>query len=161
MTKDPIPLPWSDCLLTMADLKVVEPVVYKDGGALRSALKVLRFVLNTAMNGVKRNDQMVEKNNKRLKGNNPTLAHSRHIFERVRSLYTAQKGVWCAMDFEDWEYDHTVNTEFGYRMVGWKDGEKIERQGHWIVDEAKHYRNGKYVKDNRDVSTNVRGYLCC
>ena len=97
--------------------------------------------------------QQIDKNNKRLKGNNPTLAHSRHIFERVRSLYAAQKGTWCAMDFEDWEYDHHVNTEFGFRAVGWKDGEKFERQGHWIVEEAKHHRNGKYVKDNRDVSS--------
>lgn len=40
LTKDIIPLPYSDCLLTESNLRNVSPVVYNDGGSLRNALKV-------------------------------------------------------------------------------------------------------------------------
>lgn len=36
-----IPLPYSECLLTESNLRNVSPVVYKDGGSLRNAIKVL------------------------------------------------------------------------------------------------------------------------
>ena len=40
LTKDVIPLPYSDCLLTESNLRNVSPVVYRDGGSLRNAIKV-------------------------------------------------------------------------------------------------------------------------
>lgn len=134
MTKEVIPLPWSDCLLTSSDLETVTPVIYPDGGAIRGALKV------------------IDKNNKKLKGAGfeKTLTHRRLVFERARSLWAAKKGIWCAIDFEAWEMDHEEITEFGYRFVGWKDGSKVEECGHWIVENAMQYTNSRYVQGNRD-----------
>ena len=43
ITKDMVPLPYSDCLLTEANLRTVSPVVYPDGFSLKNALKV--FIL--------------------------------------------------------------------------------------------------------------------
>lgn len=40
LTKTMIPLPYSDCLLTNGELKTISKVEYKDGGSLRSAIKV-------------------------------------------------------------------------------------------------------------------------
>lgn len=40
LTKNIISLPYSDCLLTESNLRNVSPVVYKDGGSLRNAIKV-------------------------------------------------------------------------------------------------------------------------
>lgn len=40
LTKEMIPLPYSDCLLVASDLRNVSTVIYKDGFALRNALKV-------------------------------------------------------------------------------------------------------------------------
>ncbi|KAF5333090.1 hypothetical protein D9611_002437 [Ephemerocybe angulata] len=131
MTHSPIPLPYSDCLLTKGELRSVTTANYKDGGALRRAIKD------------------IERNNKRLKGLNPTLEAKRQNFERVRSLWAAKKGAWLAIDFEAWEMDHTVVTEFGWDMVCWKNGEKIENRGHIIVQEARGYTNSKYVPDYR------------
>ncbi|PPQ68001.1 hypothetical protein CVT26_007364 [Gymnopilus dilepis] len=133
LTKTIVPLPYSDCLLTESNLKTVSPVVYPDGGSLRNAIKG------------------IDKNNKRLKGSNPTLTNRRHVFERVRAFWAAKKGVWCALDFEAWERDHTVLTEFGWSTIGWKEGSQVEDRGHLIVEEAKFYTNGQYVPDFRYV----------
>ncbi|KAF9008985.1 hypothetical protein BDQ17DRAFT_1422162 [Cyathus striatus] len=131
LTKDIIPLPYSDCLLTESSLRSVTPTVYPDGGSLRNAIKI------------------IDKNNKRLKGVNPTLSHRRHIFQLVQTFWGEKRGMWCAMDFESWELDHTVITEFGWSLVGWKDGQKFEEQEHLIVEEAKKYINSQYVPDYR------------
>lgn len=59
------------------------------------------------------------------------------------------------MDFEAWERGHEVITEFGYCSCRFdsKTGELVSiGQGHWIVSENDHYRNGTFVPDNRDVS---------
>lgn len=100
--------------------------------------------------------QIIEKNNKRLKGANPLLSHRRHLFERVRTFWAEKKGVWCAIDFEAWEMEHTLLTEFGSSFIGWQDSKEIAEQQHLVVEEALLYRNSKYVPDNRDVST----FLC-
>lgn len=39
-TKEIVPLPYSDCLLTESDLRNVSTVVYKDGLSLKNAVKV-------------------------------------------------------------------------------------------------------------------------
>ncbi|KAJ3512539.1 hypothetical protein NLJ89_g3465 [Agrocybe chaxingu] len=131
LTKEMIPLPYSDCMLTEANLRTVSPVVYESGSALHDALK------------------LIEKNNRRLKGSNPRLTSRRHLFERVRAFWAQKKGVWCAVDFEAWERDHTVLTEFGWSLTYWKDGSQVQKDGHLIVEEAKKYMNGTYVKDHR------------
>lgn len=41
LTSEIAPLPYSNCLLTMDDLYNVSPVVYKTGGEVRDAVKVL------------------------------------------------------------------------------------------------------------------------
>ena len=59
------------------------------------------------------------------------------------------------MDFEAWERGHEVITEFGYCSYRFDSttGEPVPNgQGHWVVSENDHYRNGTFVPDNRDVS---------
>ena len=150
LTKAIIPLPYSDCLLTESDLRTVTPITYATGGLLKQALKVSAYIYTSVQ--LVTVFQTIEKNNKRLKGSNPLLTHRRHLFERVRTFWAEKRGVWCAVDFESWERDHTVLTEFGWSLLGWKDGTKVEECGHLIVEEAKRYTNSQYVPDFRYVS---------
>jgi len=150
LTKHIVPLPYSDCLLTDANLKTVSEVIYPDGGSLHKAVKVRCTLFITSK--VSYVLQVIDKNNKRLKGSNPLVTHRRHIFERVRSFWREKKGVWCALDFEAWERDHTVLTEFGWSFVAWENGIEMEEHAHLIVDEARTYTNSQYVPDHRYVS---------
>jgi hypothetical protein len=95
----------------------------------------------------------ITKNNKRLKyGTDDLIGDLRRTFERVRGVWAEKRGTWCAIDFEGWEMDHTVITEFGYYMVRWVNGKRTkDEEGHWTIKERKSFRNGKYVSDNRDV----------
>jgi len=74
----------------------------------------------------------------------------REIFERLRTFWTEKVGVWCALDFEAWDRDHTMLTEFGWSFVRWIDSQPVEEQGHLIVKEYRNYRN-TFVQDNREV----------
>ncbi|PBK72698.1 hypothetical protein ARMSODRAFT_953098 [Armillaria solidipes] len=131
LTENLIPLPYSNCLLTKADLQTVSPAIYETGGALKLASKNM------------------EKFNKKLKGSNPLLMSRRLAFERVRTFWAKNKGVWCAIDFEGWEMEHTMITEFGWSIIRWENGKEVEDHGHLQIKEALGYRNGKYVADNR------------
>ncbi|KAJ6628714.1 hypothetical protein B0H10DRAFT_1777313 [Mycena sp. CBHHK59/15] len=133
LTRDVIPIPYSECLLTEDELRTVSPVVYQDGGSLRGAIK------------------KIEKNNKRLKGSNPLLTSRRDTFERVRKFWAAKTGAWCAIDFECWEYEHNTVTEFGYSYVRWDGGAQIGEQAHFTVKyKGGPLVNGKYVQENRE-----------
>ncbi|KAJ7665526.1 hypothetical protein B0H17DRAFT_1090798 [Mycena rosella] len=133
LTTDIIPLPYSECLLTQSEFSNVTSVTYMDGGALRVAVK------------------NIEKNNKRLmKGSNPRLMARRDVFERVRKFWATKTGTWCSLDFESWEKDHEVLTEFGYSSVGWNDGMEVEDCGHCTIKEHRMYTNGVYVPENRN-----------
>ncbi len=93
----------------------------------------------------------MEKFNKKLKGSNPLLMSRRLAFERVRTFWAKKKGVWCAIDFEGWEMEHTMITEFGWSIIRWENGEEVADHGHLQIKEALGYRNGKYVADKRMV----------
>jgi hypothetical protein len=80
----------------------------------------------------------------------------RHMFERVRTFWAEETGVWCALDFESWEREHTVLTEFGWSLIRWEGKKEIAEQGHLIVKENRAYSNGQYVPDYRDVSLSVQ-----
>jgi hypothetical protein len=94
--------------------------------------------------------QIIEKNNKKLKGTSMLLGTRRLTFDRARSFWGAQRGAWLAIDFEAWDRDHTVLLEFGYSSVQWRDGQKIQDKGHLIVKEHKKYFN-TYVSNFREV----------
>ncbi|KAL0949460.1 hypothetical protein HGRIS_009514 [Hohenbuehelia grisea] len=130
-TKKMIPLPYSDCLMTSSELRFVSTIHYANGGELKKALK------------------QIEKNNKRLKGSDTGLAMRRGMFERVRTLWQAKSGSWCAVDLEEWEMEHNLITEFGYSTLRWENGDEVTQTGHLIVKEHETYRNGKYVPDCR------------
>ncbi|EPQ59436.1 hypothetical protein GLOTRDRAFT_35133 [Gloeophyllum trabeum ATCC 11539] len=132
LTKDLIPIPNSEALLTSEHLRNVSPMYYNDASVLKKALKT------------------IEKNNKRLRFVDGVLMKRRHLFERVRTFWAEETGIWCALDFESWEYDHTVLTEFGWSLIRWENGKEIDEQGHLIVKENRTYSNGTYVPDYRD-----------
>jgi hypothetical protein len=94
---------------------------------------------------------MIDKNNRKLKGTGSNLNARRLMFERMRSLWSEQRGVWCAVDFEAWDRDHRIITEFGWSMVSWNDGEPVEEMGHLIVAKHRPYRN-IYIPEYRKVS---------
>jgi hypothetical protein len=88
-------------------------------------------------------------------GSNPSLLARRDAFERVRKYWAAKTGTWCAVDFEDWERDHSVITEFGFSSIKWKNGMEVEDCGHFTVKEHAMYTNSQYVPDNRTVGDTV------
>jgi hypothetical protein len=55
------------------------------------------------------------------------------------------------LDFEAWELDHTVITEFGWSLVRWENGKELNENGHLIIDEHTKYTNGSYVPEYREV----------
>lgn len=93
---------------------------------------------------------MIDKNNRKLKGTDSNLNSRRLMFERVRSLWNEQRGVWCAVDFEAWDMDHRVITEFGWSTLRWVGGEPVQDMGHLIVGKHRGYTN-HYVPENRRV----------
>lgn len=95
--------------------------------------------------------QVLEKNNKKLKGTSTLLGTRRLNFDRARAFWLGQHGAWLSIDFEAWDREHTVLLEFGYSWVQWRDGQKIEDKGHLIVKEHKKYFN-TYVPNFREVS---------
>ena len=95
--------------------------------------------------------QDILKNNKRLKGTDKTLLALRRTFERVRTCWSASKGVWLAIDFEAWEMEHQLITEYGWSLVRWQGEEEMTQNGHYIVEEHQKYKNTTYVGSNREV----------
>jgi len=130
-----MPLPSSHYLLTTSHLKNVSPVYFSDPKVLRKALT------------------SISKLNNRLRGitGDIKLEALRLKFERARTLWSAKKGVWCAIDFEAWEMKHDDITEFGYSLFRWESGRLVgPEEGHWTIKEMKSTRNFKYIADNRD-----------
>ncbi|KAM5540481.1 hypothetical protein V8D89_005939 [Ganoderma adspersum] len=130
-TAEPIPIPSSEYLIRPGDLRNVSPDVYSDANVLKRAIK------------------SIEKNNKRLKGASTLLGARRMVFERVRTLWAAKLGTWLAIDFEAWDRDHTLLTEFGWRLVQWQDEQQKRDHGHLIVRERRMYTQ-TYVPNNKD-----------
>lgn len=131
LTKELIPLPYSACMLSSAQLQSHNPSLYKDPFHLRNEIK------------------RIQKFNKQLKGADNSLKARRLKFERVRSLWAEKTGVWCAIDFEAWDKDHTALTEVGWSFVRWVDGEPQEEYVHLRVEEHRDLRN-IYVPSNPD-----------
>ncbi|KAI0032045.1 hypothetical protein K488DRAFT_78728 [Vararia minispora EC-137] len=132
LTRELVPLPYSECLIRRSSLQTLAPVVYKDAKSLKGA--------------------DIDKMNKRLKkggGADSGLTARRIVFEHVRSLWLQNRGVWCAIDIEAWEMDSTMLTEFGWSFVRWENGQAVEERGHFIVKENRWYTNGKYVPERR------------
>ena len=95
--------------------------------------------------------QDIYKNNKRLKGTDKALLSVRNAFERVRTCWSERRGTWIAIDFEGWEMDHTLITEYGWSRVSWNENTETTENGHCIVEEHRKYQNTNYVMGNRDV----------
>lgn len=133
LTSSLLPIPSSHVLLLKSDLRAISPAVYDSPGVLKKALNV------------------ISKNNKRLQGAiGGGLGDLRRQFEKVRAAWADKRGVWCALDFEGWEMDHKLITEFGWSAVRWENGVLGERvDGHFIVKGTS--ENFKYVQGNRYV----------
>ncbi|KZV76094.1 hypothetical protein PENSPDRAFT_570434 [Peniophora sp. CONT] len=134
LTKEPLPLPCSDVLILPNELKHVGSMYYKTGSDLRGALKHLEKINKKVGKG----------------GMDSSLANRRMIFENVRTLWAEKQGVWCAIDVESYEYEHTTLTELGYSIQRWENEEPVHENGHLCVKEAWRLRNGKYVPDARE-----------
>lgn len=134
ITPSLLPIPHSSYLLTELGLRTVSPVVFTSPFAIKIALK------------------NIEKSNKRLKSSDPLLRSRRLYFEFIRKFWSERAGTWLAIDFEGWERDHNLITEFGWSSIRWENGADIRECGHIIVQEHRQYYNGTYVRDERDVS---------
>ena len=80
-----------------------------------------------------------------------SLVTIRKQFECIRAAYQAKSGTWLAMDFEAWERDHTLLTEFGYSQLTWENGQEVIIDGHSVPRQHQGYRNGQFVVDQRHV----------
>jgi hypothetical protein len=79
------------------------------------------------------------------------MLHARRdTFERVRTLWSEKRGIWCALDLEAWDRDHHMITEFGWSLVRWENDQDIWEKGHLIVKEYRSYTN-TYVANNKEV----------
>ncbi|KIJ56794.1 hypothetical protein M422DRAFT_72928 [Sphaerobolus stellatus SS14] len=132
MTESLLPLPASSYLLTSSTLKTVSPIIMKTGAEMKQALKD------------------IGKNNKRLKGTDKILLTYRDMFEQARTCWLQRKGTWLAVDFEGWEYEHNLITEYGWSAMTWEDEKEKFDEGHILVEEHMKYRNSTFVIDNRD-----------
>ncbi|KAH9853500.1 hypothetical protein C2E23DRAFT_777126 [Lenzites betulinus] len=136
LTAQPIPLPASEYLIQASELLTCSPNVYSDATALKRAIKG------------------IDKNNKRLRGTGTLLTARRFAFERTRTLWAARLGTWLALDFEAWDMDHTVLTEFGWCAARWdKTGagepKLVREDGHLVVKEHQTFTQ-HYVPNNRE-----------
>lgn len=163
LTKDLIPIPSSDYLIRSNDLMNCSPSVYNDPAVLKKAIKVRsRRNRQRARRGARlTNRQTIEKNNKRLKGAPSLLTNRRNNFEKIRTIWAAKLGTWLAIDFEAWDRDHSIITEYGWSLVRWEgtgdDTREVTEDGHLIVREYRGFHQ-TYVQENRDVSaTCARG----
>jgi hypothetical protein len=95
--------------------------------------------------------QNIDKSNKKLRGTSTLLTTKRLNFEKARVFWAAQKGNWLAIDFEAWDRDHSLLLEYGYSLVQWKNGERIEKNGHLIIKEHRGFHQ-TYIEEYRDVS---------
>ncbi|KZT12480.1 uncharacterized protein LAESUDRAFT_718741 [Laetiporus sulphureus 93-53] len=136
LTDSLIPLPASDWMIRPSELANCSPCVYREASVLKKAIKT------------------IDKNNKKLKFAPSLLTNRRLNFERIRTFWAERVGTWCAMDFEAWERDHHVLTEFGWSLVRWEGNEdeqnEITEEGHLTIREHRGFFNGTYVDDNRD-----------
>ncbi|TFL05863.1 hypothetical protein BDV98DRAFT_560765 [Pterulicium gracile] len=133
LTKQLIPAPYAHCLLTTPrDLVSADPTFFAQGLDLKNAKK------------------NVDKENKRLKKSHlPVVLSAKHdLFSRVREIWQAKKGIWIALDFEDWERDQTLLIEYGSSTTRWDNELEVNSHRHVILEGTP--RNGKYVEDNRD-----------
>ncbi|KAJ7665527.1 hypothetical protein B0H17DRAFT_290985 [Mycena rosella] len=80
---------------------------------------------------------------------NPLLVGRRFMFERVRALWGAKGGVWCALNFSAWEVDHTAISDVGYSSVHWEAGAEVARRAHLIVKENQTYKKAQ-VEDGAE-----------
>ncbi|KAI0732947.1 hypothetical protein C8Q72DRAFT_73998 [Fomitopsis betulina] len=135
LTKEPIPIPSSDYLIRSSDLMNCSPSVYNDPAVLKKAIKT------------------IDKNNKRIKGAPSLLTNRRNNFEKIRTIWAAKVGTWLAIDFEAWDRDHSIITEYGWSLVRWEgtgdDKREVTEDGHLIVREYRGFHQ-TYVQENRD-----------
>ncbi|KAF7326678.1 putative nucleolar protein C2C4.08 [Mycena venus] len=133
LTSQVIPLPSSNHLFTHSELSSVSPAVHPSLKYLTTEMKLITG------NGLKR----IKKINSRVSGCPPSLISRRNTFERVRNLWAARTGVWCALDFETWtgDFTHGIITEFGYSRIHW-DAHGEEERG--IQDISREHYNPEF-----------------
>ncbi|KAJ7047273.1 hypothetical protein C8F04DRAFT_923 [Mycena alexandri] len=121
LTENLIPLPYSDCMFLEESVAVAAPTVYESLSALSVASKTLGRM----------NQVLKEK---------PLLVGRRTTFERVRTLWNAKQGVWCALAIDAWELDWTAVSDVGWSLVRWEAGTEISERGHLVVKDNQTYK---------------------
>ncbi|KAF7301750.1 hypothetical protein MIND_00740600 [Mycena indigotica] len=123
LTTKLIPLPYSNCMFLNTDIASIEPTVFADLSLLSETSKVLSHPrrMNTHLRA------------------NPLLVNRRSVFEHLRGLWAAKKGVWCALNIDAWERDHTVISDVGWTWLRWDSGSEMLRRGHLVVTKNQTY----------------------
>ncbi|KAJ7160994.1 hypothetical protein C8R46DRAFT_1106178 [Mycena filopes] len=138
LTTTILPVPSSESMFLEAEVSAV-PRAYPSLKELRNTMKKTR------------------KANSRIKagGRDASLILPRITFERVRKLWGAQIGTWCALDFELYLGTQNIITEMGFSSVRWEDGQEKEERGHFTVEEHRGYLNGLYKTVERRMNYNA------
>ncbi|KAJ7791582.1 hypothetical protein B0H14DRAFT_2934931 [Mycena olivaceomarginata] len=133
LTPEVLPVLSSKRLFVHSDLSAVSPAVHPTLKALRTELK------------------RIKKAFKKGAGAEASLLAWRTALDRVRTLWTAHTGVWCALDFETWTENHSIVTEFGFSAVHWTEDEQKTDTGHFTVEEHRFHRNGRTYPNGKHV----------
>ncbi|KAJ7507914.1 hypothetical protein B0H11DRAFT_2314879 [Mycena galericulata] len=152
LTQDFIPLPYSHCLFV--DLRSVVPTVFRNLGALSFTSKVLHSPHIPSASQQFFLLQKLGRMNQYLK-ENPLLVGRRFMFDRVRAMWNAKQGVWCALRFDAWEVDlgdHTAISDVGWSLVRWESGAEITQRAHLVVKENQIYRKTEEGTDSQMVT---------
>ncbi|KAJ7179046.1 hypothetical protein C8R46DRAFT_622618 [Mycena filopes] len=132
-----IPLPYSDCMFLKESVAVASPTVFESLSALRVTSKKLGRI----------NQVLKEK---------PLLFGRRTMFERVRTLWHAKQGVFCAFTVDAWEMDHNCVSDVGWSLIRWQSGAEISEHGHLVVRENQTYKTTELEDDaGHQVVSNV------
>ncbi|KAJ6515797.1 hypothetical protein C8R45DRAFT_1140785 [Mycena sanguinolenta] len=141
LTEQLIPLPYSDCMFLKSSIATATPTVFQSLGALSATSKKLGRM------------------NQHLK-EHPLLVGRRAAFERVRALWSAKQGLWCAVSFAAWEVDHTALTDVGWALVASAGGEvtEVREQGHLVVEANQKYKKTE-LEDGAEYETVTKSAL--
>jgi hypothetical protein len=77
------------------------------------------------------------------------LDQANEHLQALRDTVSDSNVTFVAVDVEAWELDHRVVLEVGLSVAA-NTAQSVISSAHYIIEETKDFRNGKFVPDNKD-----------
>ncbi|KAI9484336.1 hypothetical protein BDB00DRAFT_775123 [Zychaea mexicana] len=94
-------------------------------------------------NAFSRLQQKVKKANKAA----DKLQRAKDDLRRAAELVQGKHYVFCAIDIEAWEQDHSILLEIGWSLYDSKSDRYMDQ--HYLINSYRHLENGRYVSDQK------------